>query len=248
MAHTKKQRTAGDLHHRVNPRGAGLRFEWIADAERVRVEGIAALTSLRHGAMLSVSLQTLNGIVRFQFNDAKTAQAAAHLLGLSGGTMSYMVLIKLMYLADRQMLLDHGRPITGDRPFSMKHGPVLSNVLDFITHGPTREPDSAWFTLIGEPRGYDVSLKVATPPTDELSRYELQLLQQTYEKYGGIGKANRWDLVDLLHKILPEWKDPGGSASRIEYVDILRAEDWSDEDIALLKSQADSAWFLSSLG
>lgn len=186
--------------------------------------------------------------MRFKFNDAKTAQAAACLLGLNGGTMSYMVLIKLLYLADRQMLLAFGRPITGDKPFSMRHGPVLSHVLDFITHGPKRDPDTEWFTLIGEPHGYDVSLKAATSPTDELSRHELQLLKQTHEKYGAIGNMNRWDLIDLLHKILPEWKDPGDSASRIEYVDILRAEDRSDEEIALIKSQADSAWFLDSLG
>lgn len=184
-------------------------------------------------------------IVRFRFNDIKTAQAAAYLLSLNNGTMSYMVLIKLMYLADRQMLLDHGRPITGDRLFSMKNGPVLSTVLDFITHGPAREPGSAWFTLIDAPKGYDVSLKSTPAPTDELSRYELQLLEQTYKQYG---RMNRWDLVDLLHKVLPEWKDPGGSASRIEYVDILRAEDRSEEDIALIASQAKSAWFLDSLG
>ena len=118
--------------------------------------------------------------VRFRFNDAKTAQAAAHLLKVNGGTMSYMVLIKLLYLADRQMLLDQGLPITGDRLVSMKHGPVLSHVLDFITHGPKSEPHTAWFTLIGEPSGYDVSLKSEDPPTAELSRYELRLLDRVH--------------------------------------------------------------------
>jgi uncharacterized phage-associated protein len=161
--------------------------------------------------------------------------------------MSYMVLIKLLYLADRQMLLDSGRPITGDTLFSMKHGPVLSNVINFITHGPNREPGSAWFALIEAPRGYDVSLKATSFQPDELSQYEIQLLRQTHEKFWAIGNRDRWQLVELLHQ-LPEWKDPGNSASRIEFVDILRAEDRSEEDIALVKSQADSAWFLDSLG
>lgn len=206
------------------------------------------IIALNHGAqvaMIGAATPSPRVIVRFRFNDIKTAQAAAYLLSLNNGTMSYMVLIKLLYLADRQMLLDHGMPITGDRLVSMKHGPVLSTVLDFINHGPARGPDSAWFTLIGAPVEYDVSLKTAEAPTDELSRYEIKLLRQTYEQYG---RMSKWDLVDLLHKILPEWKNPGGGMSPIEYVDILRADDRSEEDIELIKSQANSAWFLDSLG
>lgn len=183
--------------------------------------------------------------MHFRFNDIKTAQAAAHLLHLSGGTMPYMVLIKFLYLADRQMLLDHGRTITGDRLVSMKNGPVLSAVLDLINHGPVREPDSAWFTLIDAPNNYRVSLKTDSAPTDKLSRYEVELLNRTYNQYGHM---DRWKLVELLHRILPEWQNPGGGAYPIEYADILRAEDWSEQDIAVLSSENRSAAFLDSLG
>lgn len=183
--------------------------------------------------------------VRFHFNDARTAQAAAHLLRLNGGTMPYMVLIKLLYLADRKMLLDHGRPITGDALFSMKHGPVLSTVLDFIQHGPKREPHTVWFSLISEPKGYDVSLRTDDPPNEELSPLELTLLQEIHEEFG---KFDRWDLVDVLHRILPEWKDPGGSATRIDHEDILRAANRSDDEIEMIASEATSARFLTSLG
>ena len=188
--------------------------------------------------------------LRFHFNDAKTAQAAAHMLRLNGGTMPYMVLIKLLYLADRQMLLEHCRPITGDHLVSMRHGPVLSHVLDFITHGPKRDPQTAWFTLIGVPHGYDVSIKDADAEasTDELSPDELTLMQVVHSKYGSIGNSDLWELVKLLHNTLPEWKDPVGGASNIEYEDILRAEGRSDDDIASIKSEADSVWLLNSLG
>src|SRR5438552_2018304 len=96
--------------------------------------------------------------MRFHFNDRKTAQAAAYLLQLHGGSMEYMKLIKLLYLADRGVLLAIGQPITGDRLVSMKHGPVLSRVLDFITHGPERT-QSEWFSYVAEPEGYSVALK-----------------------------------------------------------------------------------------
>jgi len=48
-------------------------------------------------------------ILRFQHERA--TQAAARLLQRRGGRMSYMKLLKLLYLADRKALLSVGRPI-----------------------------------------------------------------------------------------------------------------------------------------
>jgi len=42
--------------------------------------------------------------------------------------MKYLGLLKLLYLADRDALKEIERPITGDRYFSLKNGPVLSRV------------------------------------------------------------------------------------------------------------------------
>ena len=72
---------------------------------------------------------------RLPFNEKKATQAAAHLLKLRGGKMSYMKLIKLLYLADREAILAWGRPITTDGYASMDRGPVLSRVLDLATDG-----------------------------------------------------------------------------------------------------------------
>ena len=67
-----------------------------------------------------------------RFNEAKATQAAACLLKLRGGQMSYLKLVKLLYLADREALLRWDRPITTDRYVSMDNGPVLSRVLNLI--------------------------------------------------------------------------------------------------------------------
>jgi uncharacterized phage-associated protein len=182
--------------------------------------------------------------VRFQFNDLKTAQAAAYLLKLAGGRLNYMVLIKLLYLVDRQTLLSHGLPITGDRMFSMKNGPVLSQVLNFINEGTCLPKQSAWFDYVSPPSQYEVSLLKSDPETDELSRFELKLLQEVYAKYGTMEK---WALVRLLHDILPEWKDPGSSSSPIEPEDILRAEARSDAEIREVHQGAEEMWFLKTV-
>ena len=46
-----------------------------------------------------------------------------------------IVLIKLLYLADRKALLESGYTITGDGMVSMPLGPVLSTIYDWIQYG-----------------------------------------------------------------------------------------------------------------
>jgi len=67
------------------------------------------------------------------FNETKATQAAARFLHLADDHLNYMVLIKLLYLADREALVRWGRPITFDTYYTMKYGPMLSNVHDLIT-------------------------------------------------------------------------------------------------------------------
>ncbi len=82
--------------------------------------------------------------MRYLFEEKKAAQAAAYLLKLHGEPMKYFVLIKLLYLADRQSLIETGLPITGDKMVSMPHGPVLSQILDLIQAGK-QDDSSPWF-------------------------------------------------------------------------------------------------------
>ena len=68
----------------------------------------------------------------FRFHFEKTLQASAVLLGLDGGRMDRIRLLKLLYIVDRELLAEIGRPLTGDMAIAMKHGPVLSQVYDLI--------------------------------------------------------------------------------------------------------------------
>ncbi|MGE0134681.1 MAG: hypothetical protein AB7L91_10365 [Dehalococcoidia bacterium] len=48
--------------------------------------------------------------MQFVFDERRAAQAAAQLLELRGGRMPYMKLIKLLYWADRESLIETGTP------------------------------------------------------------------------------------------------------------------------------------------
>src|SRR5271163_1844892 len=105
-----------------------------------------------------------------------------------------MKLIKLLYLAERQALLEFGKPITGDRIVSMPKGPVLSGILDLINWGKRRTEPSVWLEFISEPTGYDVKVVsgITLEDLDRLSDDERRILDEVDEEYGHVDK---WSLV-----------------------------------------------------
>ena len=171
--------------------------------------------------------------MRFVFRERKAAQAAARLLDSHGGSMPYVKLIKLLYLADRESLIDSGYPITGARLVSMDKGPVLSEVLDLITW--EQDGDSPWRRYVSPPERYEVSL-AAAPDADELSEYELAILDGVFERFG---RMDRWALVRYTHT-LPEWVHPDGSSSDIDVRAILEDAGRSGEEIRAVFEQAEA--------
>lgn len=141
--------------------------------------------------------------------------------------MSYLKLLKLLYLADREAFLRLGRPITYDRYCSMKEGPVLSRTYDLIRYEtPPDEKPSYWRQHISEPlREWEVELRHADPPHDQLSAAELSILDDVFKQWG---RKSRWDVRDYTHT-LPEYKETTGSIP-IQLRDILLAQGFSEED------------------
>lgn len=170
-----------------------------------------------------------------RFNERRATEAAARFLKLRGGRMSYLKLIKLLYLLDREALLRWGRPVTTDRYVSMDNGPVVSRIFDLIREEPAPGTDPVWRHHISAPSGYEVTL-LSEPETDELSCAEESLIGEIFSNYG---KLSRWELVNLSHG-LPEWQDPKGSAIPIEYRDILRAGKKTESEVAAVESELEA--------
>ena len=173
---------------------------------------------------------------RLQFNEQKATEAACRFLALANGQMNYMKLIKLLYLLDRMALLEFGRPVTCDRFYSMKQGPVLSNVHDLITEMPLPEEESYWACHISEPTRFAVSMK-RDPGNAALSEAEEEFIQSVWQQYGGY---DEWTLVKLLHKTLPEWTEVTEGRVDLPYRDILAVGHKSDEEIAEIENELES--------
>ena len=173
--------------------------------------------------------------MRFVFDERRAAQAAARLLHGHGGSMPCIKLIKLLYLADREALIETGVPITGDRFISMRHGPVLMRVLSLIKDD-IPAPDSIWHGYV-ECRDFDAHL-VGRADDDWLSKCNRDTLDGIFEVYGC---RKEWDVVAHT-QALPEWSDPGKGAFPIDLEDILRYSGYSEEAIQAVAEQAEAAW------
>ena len=178
--------------------------------------------------------------MRFVFDERRAAQAAARLLDKHGGTMPWLKLVKLLYLADRESLIEKGTPITGDRFVSMRHGPVLSRVLDLIKEDCPAE-DSIWHGYVVRKR-FDVCL-VGSTESKQLSDFNRDVLDGVFNAYGCL---KEWDVVARTHA-LPEWKDPGDSAIPIEPEDILRYNDFTEAEIERVAEQAHAIYSFHTL-
>jgi len=179
--------------------------------------------------------------MRLPFNRRKAAQAAAYTVQLHGGSLNMMVLLKLLYLADREVLVATGCTITGDRMVSMPHGPVLSQIYDSVKWGRTE--GDPWYEYITERANNEVSLANAQFSTGELSEYEMEVLAGVHEAYGALGP---FEIRDLTHD-LPEWEDPHGSSMTIDPAKILRIEGKSDAEVQRAARMAEELFFLGQL-
>lgn len=166
------------------------------------------------------------------FNVEKSAQMAAYLLQKRGGEMSFLKLMKLLYLSDRKSLDLYGEPISGDRYVSMNYGPVLSNVYSLIADGS--EAGNKWDKWIRDGADHTVALRQQFDDVcdlTELSRADVRILDEVFEQYG---HWNRFKLCDETHRICPEWQDPQGSSIPIRLQDIFRALGRSPEEAEIL--------------
>lgn len=104
--------------------------------------------------------------MQLRFNFEKSLQAAGVLLRLEEGRMPYLRLLELLYIADREMLAESASPITGDRVYAMKFGPVPSHIYALIEGGGSRLGE--WERCI-QTQGYAVKL-AGDPGRGKLSR------------------------------------------------------------------------------
>jgi len=154
-------------------------------------------------------------------------------------------MLKLIYLFDRQSLIETGSTVTGDALDNMQHGGTPSQIYDNTKpHRDERYKDAVWREYLSENIGdNEIRLQRSDFTTEELSEFELELISNTWERFHNCSQSA---LYKYVHK-LPEFKDPNGSSFRIDPEEILRCADWTDEEIELAERNAKRDFLLNQI-
>jgi uncharacterized phage-associated protein len=181
--------------------------------------------------------------IKFTFDERKAAQAAARIIQHSGGEMNYLALMKILYLADREALIRFGKPITGDTVVAMKHGPVLSQVYDLVSHKKRHLPTSEWHKFIPRPAAYVYTVRFSgVADCSALSEAETALIDEVFAAHRD---KSEWELVDFTHR-LPEWREPKTTSVLIPFEEILKADRRSKSLVAAVAREAAADQFMDA--
>jgi hypothetical protein len=174
--------------------------------------------------------------VQFLFDIRKAIAATSFLCKLNGGQLNVLHLIKMLYASDRTALVAWHRTITGDRFFSMKNGPILSRIYDLMCGRILGSDMEAWYEVLNPRNENTISLKVKARELDfgALSKREMDVLHESFNRFKDIPAGQ---LVEFLHKALPEWKDPGSSSSPIDPRDILFQTGLTEEEVSEIEQE-----------
>lgn len=180
------------------------------------------------------------------FKHRKVAQIAAVFADKSGGAISLLKLIKLMYLADRQSIARHGLPISFDRYVSMNHGPVLSRTYDLINGDIEGRGGAEWSEWIGDRESHLVAVikEFSRDDLDELSDADLEIIEDVWKNFGSM---SQWELRDYTHHHCTEWEDPHDSSYPIPYNKVFEALGSDSESAISLSEDVERERYLDSL-
>lgn len=157
------------------------------------------------------------------FNEQKVAQMAAFFLNqTTNKRMAHLKLMKLLYIAERESVREFGFPMSKDKCVSMPHGPVLSMTLDLM-NGNVESQSNGWEFWMSDKENHEISLRnqfISSEDLDELSRAELELLQQVWNQFGTM---NKWQIRDWTHDHCTEWQNPQGSSCPIDFQEMALA-------------------------
>jgi uncharacterized phage-associated protein len=165
------------------------------------------------------------------FRSRKAAQMSAFFaLKSNGGLIDKLKLIKLIYLSERAFLKDNHYPMLFDELYSLPNGPICSgtlNGIDGIIHS------EIWDDFVARTGNRILPIKHFTRQDfDEISDAELDVLEQTWSKFGHM---SAFKIRDYTHTDCPEYTEITSGRIPISYKEVFEA--LGEPDAALLDEE-----------
>ena len=166
------------------------------------------------------------------FDERKTVQVAALLVKKFNNTLDMGKLLKMIYLIDRKSLEDRGYPVTFDRPYNMKFGPILSHTYRLMKEGN----GTYWNKVFLVPdTKHLVKLRDVEVGIGALSEADVEYIDKVVEE---VGHLSFQEISQYTHT-LAEYEDTGDTSRPIEWNNWLRAVGWDDDEILDIREELD---------
>ncbi len=158
--------------------------------------------------------------------------------------MNVMKLVKMVYLLDRLSIARRGIPVVGGVYYSMRNGPVTSELLDVINAGRLAdESDCSWEQFISTRTGHEVGL-VDQAPVEFVSESEIQLIAEIYKEHG---QKDQWQIRDWCHQNCGEWTPLQAGREKIQVEDIAVNVGKSEAEVKRISEEATESNLLSAV-
>lgn len=171
----------------------------------------------------------------FRFNSRKATETASLFIQLEGGKLNVMKLVKLVYLLDRTSIARRGIPVVGGVYYSMRNGPVTSELLDIINSGKLADDaDASWEQYISARDQHEVALQ-GKAPIDFLSKSEVELIEEIHREHGA---KDQWQIRDWCHQNCGEWTPLDGGREKIMIEEIATNVGKSADEVRRITDDA----------
>ena len=191
-----------------------------------------------------------------RFDESKAIQALDYFASRANGRkITKLVVLKLVYLADRYHLRKYGRTVLGDEYRAMKYGPVAVHTKKLIERMAETGGDSGGFLAVENIPGDRIAIRpLLTPDVREFSETDVEAMDCALKQ------LFLHDSIVAFTHLFPEWKkheaalERGAPSVRMDYLDFFLpcgvpgAEycDASENLVAMSRQdyQEDLAWSL----
>lgn len=165
-----------------------------------------------------------------QFDKVKTLNALLFVANRVS-RKDFHKIFKIIYFADRQHLMDWGRPITGDTYIAMDAGPVPSRLYDMlkIVRGDSYMPDAEGLGQYFQVENWMYVKPLQDADLNKLSANEQEALQNAINKYAGLSYD---EIKEKSHDVA--WRSTARDFS-IKWDDIAREAGLNGEEMEYLK-------------
>ena len=149
--------------------------------------GEFSIALLSHGENAILPEKLMSESIQFPFNLLATIQTAGMWLNLYNRNLPWKYLTYVLYLSDRQHLIQYGSPITGDVYVCVKNKPNLLTVNELIHHrffgNVLNQPGLLWKNYFTAPNDQGEVSLLKQAGDEELSSSIESVVQNLFDLY-----------------------------------------------------------------